>query len=207
MKSSHFCQNLLGAYRFPVPLLAIEYFTARIKDAATEQDYQEALHDTLVKCCGVATPEEEDYVYLVGRWQEVNSAEAAGPVGPAASGKSFCTDMAEFLSSLEPVEQLAMMTQYNSAEIKRLYCEEDFSHVRDWIKMFSRSLLEYHKAVYEACLYGQGNSYKGDSASSGDKNVIDANSKEGLAMMRQYGIGDLTPEMMEQLGVAIPTGL
>lgn len=193
-------------HRFSVPLLAVEIYTELTSSAETDEDFMDAIVTTITQGCGVEEPVDEDFVYLIQRLEELK-VEAAGDNGAASgkapiSGRSFGTSFAEFLRNQDTTQILGMMTNFDIAQMREWYCKVDFASTRNAMKNFTMWLIEQNTVNFEAALYGAGNSYKNDTVSSG-KPVIDANSKEGMAMLRQYGVGDVSSDMLEQLGVSL----
>lgn len=189
--------------RFAVPLLAVEIYTELTSVAETDEDFLGAIVTTITQGCGVAEPEDEDFVYLIQRLEElkVDSTSITGTAAsnPSTTGRSFGTSFAEFLRNQDTTQILGMMTNFNLNQMREWYCKVDFAATRDAMKNYTLWLIEQNTVNFEAALYGAGNSYKNDSVSG--KPVIDANSKEGMAMLRQYGVGDVSSDMLEQLGV------
>lgn len=183
--------------RFPVPLLAIELYAMRTVSVETDEDILQALTEVLAKACKVLEPVSEDYSYLVARLQEVSKSDDDGEPRKATS-KSFGTAFVNYLNTLDTVSMLGSMTHYDIDKMRKLYCETDFVHVRKLMLSHTEGLLESNKVAFEACLYGFGNSYQNDG---GQGNAIDADSKEGMAMLRAYGIGDVSSDMVDQLGL------
>lgn len=184
--------------RFPVPLLAIEHYSTASAEIEQDEEYIEVLHNVLTTVCGVLEPEAADYEYLISRLQEVSKIQdEVNDTKPSAS-KSFGTSFMAYMNTLDTVEMLGLMTNYNMSVMRELYCKVDFSHTRELMKSFTQMLMEKNVVMFEAALYGAGNSYKGDDPAN---KVIDANSKEGMAMMKQYGVGDVSSDMLEQLGI------
>lgn len=199
-KFSLFYQEQFEPGFFPVPLLALEHYAALTsQELPSDDDIFNALHQVLTSSCRRETPSDQDYIYLVQRFGEISQPqETEGQ----STGKSFGTSFAAYLNDLEHIAMLGAMTNYNLPEMRRLYCEVDFQAAKSLMEAYARGLMEKNVIAYEAALYGAGNSYKNDSA-SGSK-PVDANSKEGMAMLAQFGIGDVSSLQLDQLGI---TGL
>lgn len=197
-KNSLFYDEL--TQRFTVPLLAIEHYALKTSSAEADEDFLRVLTEVLVQTCKVLEPVEDDYSYLISRFQEISQTMPlnAPEEAPKRQGKSFGTSLVNYLNNLDAISMLGAMTHYDIDKMRQLYCHTDFTHVRQFMKSYTEGLMEMSGVALEACLYGSGNSYKDDSTRG---NVIDADSKEGAAMLRAYGIGDVSGDMLGQLGL------
>ena len=186
---------------FTVPLLALEMYSNLTEKAESDEEFMEALLETIVVACKVEHPEEKDLLYLLEAFSEAAKEQAAqaSQSTQSAPKKSFGTSFAAYLQGLSPVSLLGAMTNYDIPKMRELYCNCDYRQVRDLMKAYTEGAIEKNLVAYEAALYAAGGSYKDDS-----KNVIDANSKEGMAMLSQFGIGDVSPDMLGQLGIDLP---
>lgn len=183
---------------FTVPLLALEMYSNLTEKAESDEEFMEALLETIVVACKVENPAEGDLLYLLEAFSEA-AKEQAATAQQSAPKKSFGTSFAAYLQGLSPVSLLGAMTNYDIPRMRELYCNCDYRQVRDLMKTYTEGAIERNLVTYEAALYAAGGSYKDDS-----KNVLDANSKEGMAMLSQFGIGDVSPDMLGQLGIDLP---
>lgn len=187
--------------RFTVSLLTVEYYAAHMVVGLDDNSSLKILDNTLALTCGVNNPAQEDYEYLIEKLTILKNTIEKAPINQTPSKKTFGSSFNEYLNNLDIIGLLGRMTHYNMENMRYLYCQCHFEHVQSLIKTYSQGLLETNLIAMESCLYGSGNNYKDDQGS--DSNVIDANSKQGLAMLSQYGVGTVTTEMLESLGVVL----
>ena len=191
MKNTLFLDEL--NLRFPVPLLAIEYFNQSVAQDSSDESRLASIEFILKEICGVEEPIEEDYAYLMRRFIELQklAEETANDSAGRPPRKSFWTSMQKFLNDLNASEILILMANGDISVARNLYCKTDFKIVRAIINNYVKMLREQGTVYYEAALYGSGNRYKGDSGGR----VIDADSKEGKAKLSALGFGfiDMPP--------------
>jgi hypothetical protein len=178
--------------RFTVSLLTAEYYALYGDPDASESSVLSHLRETLIKTCGVKNPTDEDYEYLLEQLncfhEEVQPSadkkESAVPV------KTFCSSFNEFISSLDIINVMGLMTNFNLKAMRELYCNTNYSHARAMINSYLGFLAENNLVLYEAGLYSQGNSYKNDG-NHAEGSAIDADSDKGRAMLAQFGVGSV----------------
>jgi hypothetical protein len=185
---------------FPVTPLAIEFYSQRLGDL-DDEGMLKLLADS-IKLCGVSDePTEVHLEHFVACLVELSkgSDEAKEPA-KRSSKRSLGTEYAKFLQELQTTSILGMMTHYNKESMRKLYCETDIREVRKLVDVYIRHLMETNNIRYEASLYGAGNSFKDDDP---NVHVMDATTKEGRAAMAQFGIGSISAEGLDLLGLGV----
>lgn len=202
MKNSLFLDELREP--FTVSLLTIEYHASIISDDMSDEQIMESFFKTLKFTCGVESPEQSHVEFLLAKFEAIKQ-ESDQPQQPPR-GRSLGSSFFDYLGKLDTVKLLGLMTNYDIDKMRKLYCHTDFMQVKELITAYTEFLREQQIVNFEATMYGMGNSYKDDASSGGGK-AIDANSKEGRAMMRKFGVGDVTPEHLDQLGINLDFSL
>jgi len=186
---------------FPVPLLAIEYYGDNILQGMDAREKEDVLEVTLKAICKRPVVTDSDKRYLLKRLQELDKpTPLEGDQAPPK--KTFGSAFSTHISSLDTLQLLGMMTNYDMGAMRILYCSTDFEDVRLMVKNYVAHMVQLNLIAYESVLYGMGGRYNGDKASGGNTKVFDANSKEGLAALSQFGFGIVdasAQEMMDKL--------
>lgn len=181
-----------------VSLLTVEYYTLNVSPDMMDDELLRVTEETLMVTCGVDSPGKPELEFFMYKLAKIEETE---PATKPQGGQSLGTSFFDYIGKLDTVQILGMMTNYNKTLMDELYCRTDFLHVRDLMRGYVEMLREQQVVNFEAVMYGMGNSYKNDS-SNGSTNVIDANTKEGMAMMSQFGVGDISMEQLAQLNLA-----
>lgn len=183
--------------RFAVPLLALEaYQNAGLSEESSELEVSQALVSA-ISLCGVSSPAQEDIEYFVERLEGLSASKSQNKGVDKAPTQSLGTAYAKFMRELSVIDILGLMTHYNPSALRYWYCEADAEATMLLVERYVQELFERVQVNFEACMYGFGGKYESDN--SGSK-VIDANSKEGLAALQQFGVGSISPDALAQLG-------
>lgn len=181
--------------RFPVPMLAIEYFSTYISARLTDEEVNEHIAYIVERICGVKSPGEDDLHYLLSRLKEAQELDkkenGANPVDTQQK-KSFGYALNSWLGDTTPVGLLGEMTQYNMGVMQELYCKSDFTDLQFLLKSYVQGIQARALINYESALYAAGGRYSGDKGSGDNVRRFDANTKEGLAAMRSFGFGSIS---------------
>lgn len=186
---------------FRFPLVALEYFGNRVTPEMSEDDRATAIIDTLQQFCGVTGAITTLILSeFIDRLNGLNKKDQGNTASSKKRKNTFRSSYDDWLGDLPTDSLLAEMTGYDFAKMNTIYCELDFEDAKQMIDTYIRGKSEEHRVLFEASLYGSGNSYKGDKVTS-DANVIkwDADSKAGMAAMSQFGFGSVGG--LEQFGI------
>jgi hypothetical protein len=187
--------------RFTVSLFSVEYYAKMMSENLTELEQMEVMEDVLRKTCGIVQPVQEDFIFLIEKLTILKQEVEKITLEPGSYRQTFGSSFNKYLNSTDITCLLGKMTNYSLPAMEELYCRADFQHVQEMIRNYTQGLVEQNVVAMEAALYGSGNSYKDDTGSSAQ--AIDVDSKEGKAMLRQFGIGDVTTEMIENFGIVL----
>lgn len=185
--------------RFPVPLLAIEWYGSHVHETMTAGERSVIFSETLIRICKIRTPTDEDRTYLLKRFNELESPQES--VG-ARQKKTFGSSFNDYLKKSDTTQLLGLMTNYDIPKMRELYCVVDHVDAKALIANFVASLVERNVIQYESALYGSGGSYKGDSGgSNGNTKEWDMNTTAGEVALAQFGIGTLSADALAGMGI------
>ena len=169
-------------------MLALEYYALNITPDTPQEDKAWHLDYILRVLCLIRPWVTKDAEYLIQRIKEANERPTSQAT-PATDRLTFSSRFNKWMQELPTDALLAEMTGYDTQRMRQLYCVEDYVTTQKLIKHYVEGLHQKNLMAYECALYGAGNSYKGDQPKDPNTKVWDANTKEGMAAMGQFGFG------------------
>jgi hypothetical protein len=184
--------------RFPVSLAAKARY---ISSAAQDIDIT-AARLVLIAYCKITSPDDDDIKYFLERVFEpekildndmpkpAESKKKATDSSTKKKGSAFQQKYIDFLDTRDIEALLLLMSEYDYNKARNWYCERDKDVTRTALAVFLRDTLERHTVLLEASLFGFGGSYEDEeqTLSNTGRRVVSADSPEGEAMMRSWGM-------------------
>ena len=191
MSRSVFYNQACGR-RFPVSLLALEYYAVETQKCESEDELFDVFMKVVVDFCGVSSPNDEDLNYFVERLNTIRTeTERSAPLSDKAPRKSFGTSYDSYLQRLTLDSTVLRMVGYDVNAAHRIYCEMDRDDAMKLIGDYVTGLMEEGLLQLEASMYGFGGKYKDDKGgpgqTDGQTKTHDLTTDEGKAALRRLG--------------------
>lgn len=188
MSRSVFYNQVCGR-RFPVSLLALEYYAVETQKCESDDELFDVFMRVVVDFCGVTSPTDDDLNYFVSRLESIRSEVSPEPQTPKTKPrKSFGTSYDQYLQKLTLDSTILRMVNYDVDAAKRIYCEMDRDDAMKLVGDYVTGLMEEGLLQLEASMYGFGGRYKDDKG--GKSNPVkthDLTTDEGKAALKRLG--------------------
>jgi hypothetical protein len=178
--------NQVKGRRFPVSLIALEYYVAETQFCDTEEAMFDVFLETLVRFCGVTAPDDEDVEYFLSRLEGIRSEIQPGTTTKGRPNKSFGTSYDQYIQDLTLDSTILRMVGYNLDAAKRIYHDLDRDDAMKLVSEYVTGLREEGLLQLEASMYGFGGKYKNDKGQTKAK-VHDLTTEEGRAALKRCG--------------------
>lgn len=187
MSRSVFYNQVCGR-RFPVSLLALEYYAVETQKCDSDDELFDVFMKVVVELCGVTSPTDEDLTYFVERLEKVRTEVNPESKPPAKPRKSFGTSYDQYLQRLTLDSTILRMVNYDVDSAKRIYCEMDRDDAMKLVGDYVTGLMEEGLLQLEASMYGFGGKYKDDKGGrNGPSKTHDLTTDEGKAALKRLG--------------------
>lgn len=180
MSASCFYKARVEGYQ-PVSFLMLEVISDLF-----EKDPDTPLESLLQTACSLCHGESHgiDLAALAVDLQEIMK-DREGDSPPPSTKKSLGTAYMKWLAATTPTQLCLMLSSWDIAKARVMYCENDHRDVKDMSEIFLELQWNKIQAAYECSMYGFGGGYKGDSG--GDTKDLTQNNPAAEQLIKTLG--------------------
>jgi hypothetical protein len=156
---------------FAIPLLAFERFSELRQQLTNEAKVLESVViPTLVECCSIVDPTEQDIEYFLERLERVGKEANSLSDAPKPSyARTLGSAYAGALRKLDTAGLILYMCAYDFNKANYVYTKLDRDIALEMVDSFLELKAQENNLLFESCLYGFGGKYTTD----GEAEVVD----------------------------------